>query len=238
MQDVSGEAAKRFWDARAEEEPLFFVDNRLSYDDPDEQAFWDGGPEALDGLLDAVGATIGPEDRVVDIGCGVGRLTRVISGRARDVRAIDVSPRMLEHARSHNAHLPNVTWIEGDGVSLAGIETASADACVSHVVFQHIPDPEITLGYVREIGRVLRPGGWAAFQVSDDPHVHRLRPRLRDRLLALVGRAPKGQAHPYWHGSDVDLAALRATADAAGMDVAAVVGEGTQFCLLRTVKRG
>ena len=48
----------------------------------------------------------------------------------------------------------------------------SVDGCFSHVVFQHIPDPPITLNYVREMGRVLRPGGWALFQVSNDPTIH------------------------------------------------------------------
>ena len=229
--------AKDFWNARADESALYFVDNRLDYGEPDEKAFWDDGAAALDGLLSALDLRVEPTDSALDIGCGVGRLTRVLAERARDVRGIDVSPRMLDLAREYNAGLKNVTWIEGDGASLAGIDSDSVDACVSHVVFQHIPDPEITLGYVREIGRVLRPGGWAAFQVSNDPNVHNRVPPVRDRLRGLLGRAPKGQAHRNWRGSDVDLAALRGAADAGGTEVERVVGEGTQFCLVRLVKR-
>jgi len=104
---------------------------------------------------------------------------------------------MLERARELNPGLANVEWLRGDGSSLAGIEDASASACVSHVVFQHIPDPRVTLAYVREMGRVLRPGGWAAFQVSNDPAVH-TRPgplrRARRALAGLVRRAPRGQS--------------------------------------------
>ena len=229
--------SRTFWDARAAEDAFYFVDSRLDYRDGDAEAFWEGGQGSLDALLDAVELTVGPEDRVVDIGCGVGRLTRVLASRARSVVGIDVSSRMLELARTHNAHLDNVTWVQGDGVSLAGIETASADACVSFVVFQHIPDQEITLGYVREMGRVLRPGGAAAFQVSNDQRVHDRRPGLRARVRALVGRAPRGQAHPNWRGSSIDPKALLEAVDAAGMDLERIVGEGTQFCLVRTRKR-
>jgi SAM-dependent methyltransferase len=73
------------------------------------------------------------------------------------------------------------------------------------VVFQHIPDPSITLGYVREIGRVLKPGGWAVIQVSNDPAIHRPRTPLHRRLRQLAGLAPRGSGHPAWLGSSVDL---------------------------------
>ncbi len=146
------------------ENALFFVDDTVDYKKPDAARFWARGGQDLDNLLSVVGARVTPEDDVVEIGCGVGRLTHVLAARARHVHALDVSPRMLELASEHGGHLTNVEWILGDGASLAPLTDASADACVSHAVFQHIPDPAITLGYVREIGRVLRPGGWAAFR--------------------------------------------------------------------------
>jgi len=235
-----GSEMRSYWDARAREDAFFFVDNRLEYRHPDLERFWAGGERDLDELLRTLGETIDPEDEVVEIGCGVGRLTRVISRRAASVRALDVSPRMLELARRHNESLANVAWLEGDGSTLAGVESASADACVSHVVFQHIPDPQVTLGYVREIGRVLRPGGWAAFQISNDPRVHRPRPlgqRLRDAALAAVGRFPHGQHDRRWKGSMVELGELARVAGEAGMDVERVVGEGTQFCGVLTRRR-
>jgi len=229
-----------FWDRRARENPLFFVDNSLDYNAPDVEAFWADGPRWLDDLLGSVGAELSERDAVVEIGCGVGRLTRPIAERAATVIALDVSGEMLARAREHNAHLENVTWIQGDGTSLAGVPDAQADACVSHVVFQHMPDPRITLGYVREIGRVLRPGGWGAFQVSNDRHIHRRRrgrERMRLVLNAARGRAPRGQANPNWLGSAVDLDAVRDAASDGGMDVEGVAGEGTQLCYVLTRRR-
>ena len=223
---------QEFWDRRARENAAYFVDNRLDYRDPEMETFWQGGREALDRMLGALGATIAPADEVVEIGCGVGRLTRPLSERAATVRALDVSEEMLSRAAELN-DLPNVTWIHGDGSSLTGIESASADVCFSDVVFQHIPDPAITLRYVEEMGRVLRSGGWAAFQVSNDPSIHRRRApweRLRTAALAGLGRAPRGQAHPAWLGSAIDVDELRRTCEGAGLTVRNLLGAGTQHC--------
>lgn len=222
-----------FWDARARENALYFVDNTVDYNSPDAERFWAEGERIVDTILEAVGAQLRPDDEVVEIGCGVGRLTRALAARARSVAALDVSAEMLAQAKDANAGLDNVRWVPGDGTSLAGIDDASTDACFSHVVFQHIPDPGITLGYVREMGRVLRSGGWSAFHISNDPSIHRPRTggrRLAKRALALVGRAPQGQDDPAWLGSAIDLEELRETAESAGMRVENVTGAGTQFC--------
>src|SRR3954470_2705623 len=157
----------RFWDARAREDAFYFVDNTGTYRDADVERFWAEGRRNLDTVLGVLGAEVHAQDVVLDVGCGVGRLTRVLAERAAHVHAIDVSAEMLEQARELNARLTNVTWHHGDGTTLNPIADASVDAVVSHVVFQHIPDPQVTLGYVREMGRVLRPGGWAAFQISN-----------------------------------------------------------------------
>ena len=61
------------------------------------------------------------------------------------VIAIDVSAEMIERARSLNSGLSNVRFVHGDGVSLRPVDDASVDVCISYVVFQHIPDPDVTL---------------------------------------------------------------------------------------------
>lgn len=222
---------ERFWDARAREDALHFVDSRRAIGAPEDDAFWAGGQEALERLLTAVGVDVAPGSVVADIGCGVGRLTRPLAVAAERVLAIDVSREMLARAQRLNAHLDNVEWLHGDGRTLRPIPDGSVDACVSHVVFRHVPDPAIALGYIAEIGRVLRPGGVAAIELSNDPAAHgRHRPGPRRPIAALLGRASRGAADPAWLGSSVDLDELRGVATHAGLVVTRVAGAGTQFC--------
>lgn len=227
-----------FWDARAREDAFYFVDNRRAYGDPEADQFWASGEHDLQQILDLLEVTITPQQTVLDIGCGPGRLTRAIARRAGRAVGIDVSAEMLLRARSLNAGIHNTMWLIGDGTSLQPLQDASVDAVISHVVFQHIPDPAITLGYIAEIGRVLKQGGWAAFQISNDPAIHRPRHQpLRTRLASLRGRAPRGQDEPPWLGSAVKLDALRRTAEASNLDVERVLGEGTQYCMVRVRRR-
>src|SRR3954470_5238460 len=122
---------RRFWDRRAKEDAYYFVDNRLRYGDPDMDRFWKEGQVDLGRLLKAAGKQVSDGDVVVDIGCGVGRLTRPLAERASKVWGVDVSEEMLNLAREHNPRLENVTWLLGDGTSLHGIPEASVDGVVS-----------------------------------------------------------------------------------------------------------
>ena len=233
---------RRFWDARAREDAFHFVDTREPYRDADPERFWREGERDLRTLLDTVGATVRQDDLILDLGCGLGRLTRVLARRAAHVIALDVSPEMLRRAQELNAQLNNVTWLLGDGETLTGVEDASVDGAVSHVVFQHIPDAKVTLGYVEELGRVLKPGAWAAFGLSTDPEVHEPRPpqrsgtSRRELLSGLTGRRPRGRSAPEWLGAAVPLDALGAVATAAGLDLEQIEGAGTRFTLVRATR--
>jgi SAM-dependent methyltransferase len=228
----AGAEMARRWDERARQDALFFIDTRRAFGSDDLGGFWESGEHDLEAVLSRVGTSIGPQDVVLDIGCGVGRITRAVARRARRAYGIDVSGEMIARARALNGELANVEWIHGDGVSLRPLSDASIDACVSHVVFQHIPQPDVTLGYVREMGRVLRDGGWAAFVLSTDPEVHRPAPPagLRERIRRLRGLAPPRPSDPAWLGAAVTGAALRATAAESGLRLERVLDEGTQFC--------
>ncbi|MGB9184386.1 MAG: acyltransferase family protein [Solirubrobacteraceae bacterium] len=222
---------REFWNDRAREDAFYFVDTRQPYRATEAERFWDAAP-LVDYLLEGLGVELSRADVVLEIGCGLGRMTRVLAERSRRVLALDVSDQMLERAREHNAHLDNVRWILGDGTTLSPIADASVDVCFSTVVLQHIPDPEIVLGYVREVGRVLRPAGWAALQVSTDPVIHRPRRGAGRRLAALVGRGPRGQRHAAWLGAPVETSAVRAAARDGAMTVERIWGEGSQYTQL------
>lgn len=108
-------------------------------------------------LLDeAVG--IGPEDVILEIGAGVGRVGPVIAPRCKHWIATDVSEQMLKFAAERNSHLSNISYVPLSGWDLEPIPSESVDVVYSTVVFMHLDEWERFV-YVCEAMRVLRPGG-------------------------------------------------------------------------------
>lgn len=233
--DTDAGGARAFWDTKARENAMYYIHSELNYSHVDEAEFWSSGPDSLDRSLDPFGLTIGPQDQVVEIGCGIGRMTRAIAERAAWVTGIDVSSEMVERGRRALADLDNVQIMLGNGYDLGDMPDASADIAYSLIVFQHIPDPAITCGYIREIGRVLRPGGWTVFQVSQLPDLHRPERWSADNdvlssFRRLLGRAPKGMLAPEWLGSALTQDQLLHALGEGGLVLDATLGENTQFC--------
>ena len=56
----------------------------------------------------------------------------------------------------------------GSGFDLRPLPDACFDLVFSYIVFQHIPSAAVIRSYVREAGRVLKPGGAFKFQVNGD----------------------------------------------------------------------
>ena len=105
-------------------------------------------------------AAVAPGHRVLDVACGTGVVAITAARTGARVTGLDLTPQLLDRARE-NAHAVgvNVDWHEGDVEELP-FDDESFDIVVSQ--FGHIfaPRPEVA---VREMLRVLRPGGTIAF---------------------------------------------------------------------------
>ena len=237
VDDASTEAMRDYWDRKADENAMWFIHSQLDFERPDAAEFWRSGVDNLDRTLEPFGIDFTGTERVLEIGCGIGRITRAIASRASSVVGVDVADAMIDRARAELADVANAEFVLGNGRDLSGLPDAGFDAVYSFIVFQHIPDPAVTYGYIREIGRVLRPGGWTVFQVSERPDVHTAEGHpddrsLRVRLRRRLGRAPAGTYAPQWLGSAVDRAHLLGALQAGGLTLEKSVGDGTQFCLV------
>ncbi len=122
----------------------------------DEEKFRAMGVTTVELLLGTTG--LGPEDVVLEIGAGVGRVGPAIAPLVRRWIAADVSPNMLRHARERCQGLENVEFVELNGWDLAPLEAESVDLVYCTVVFMHLDEWE-RFAYVREAMRILRPGG-------------------------------------------------------------------------------
>jgi ubiquinone/menaquinone biosynthesis C-methylase UbiE len=226
---------RAYWDDKARENPMWFIHSLLDYANPDEEAFWRSGEQALDRTLEPFGLSLTGAERVLEIGCGIGRMTAAIARRAASVVGLDVSAEMVARARENLRGVDNAEFVVGSGRDLAGVDSSSVDVAYSFIVFQHIPDPAATCNYIREIGRVLRPGGWTVFQISEEPRVHeggahRSERSLKHRLRQWMGRAPQGTQAPQWLGSSVPRQEWTQAIGDGGLHLERTIGDGTQFC--------
>lgn len=99
---------------------------------------------------------IGPGDRVLDIGCGAGQLTRLAAMRGGGAMGLDLSEPMLDRARAVAAEegIDNVTFVQGDAQVFTF--TREFDVAVSRFGIMFFADPVAAFA---NIGTALRPGG-------------------------------------------------------------------------------
>ncbi|WP_027133890.1 class I SAM-dependent methyltransferase [Geminicoccus roseus] len=109
-------------------------------------------------------ARIGEPARVLDLGCGTGSLASALAEAAPGamVTGVDLSEAYLAHARSRSAD-PRLRFEQGDATALT-YPDGSFDAVLSLLVLNFVPKAELA---VREMARVVRPGGTVAAAVWD-----------------------------------------------------------------------
>ncbi len=94
---------------------------------------------------------------ILEIGCGIGRMTEFFGDDFEKVFGIDISSEMIKRAKKR---LPGDKFVllEGNGVELP-VGFDPVDFTFSFIVFQHMPSLEMIASNFKEVFRVLRPGG-------------------------------------------------------------------------------
>jgi len=99
-----------------------------------------------------------PTDRVLELGCGVGRIGLEIAPKVLHWEGADISANMLDVARKRLASQNNVGFTELRRSQLVGLGDASFDKAYCVAVFIHMDKEDFFL-YLQELARVLKPGG-------------------------------------------------------------------------------
>ena len=104
--------------------------------------------------------------RALEIGCGSGRLMRPMSRHFLEIHGVDVASDAIRQARENLQDLPHAHPREIHGTSLDDFADQSFDFVYSFALFPYIPSQELVVAFLREIHRVLRPGGLARLQFN------------------------------------------------------------------------
>jgi SAM-dependent methyltransferase len=161
-------------------------------------------------------------DRLIDVGAGAGGAALIAAARGCDVMAIDASPRMVtriaKRAKSAAGISGRVHADIMDGMAL-GLPNGGFDAALS--VFGVILFPDADLG-MRELARVLKPGGRAAIVTWTETERHELAARLLAAIAAVRGPQPPPTSLPAQLRFREEPALRRLIVDA-GLTVDAIV---------------
>ena len=190
-------SSKKRWNKLAEKNPRYYIVSKKGegIEESDFKEIGDRNYRELvvsDTLLhERLGSF--SDKRVLTIGCGIGRLEEFFAPHFKEVVGIDIAEKMVEQAKERLAHVRNAHFVATDGVSYP-FENGSFDFVFSYLVFQHMPNKEVVEKNLREVARVLTPGGVAKIQLRGGHQPYRWQwfygPSFtKDEAIALAKKA-------------------------------------------------
>jgi ubiquinone/menaquinone biosynthesis C-methylase UbiE len=207
---------KRDWDWRARENARWFI-NTYKLDQTEEE-FDETGRRDLDRFilndLDLLTDGRAPQSlRVLEIGCGIGRITKHLAELFGEVHGTDVSAEMIRQGRERLHSYPNLFLHETNGADFSDFPPEQFDLIFSTFVFQHLPSSELVISNITDAYRLLRPGGVFKFLTNGITN-------------AAFAQMPKDT----WTGVAFDEAQLRLLSSRIGAQLIEITGGGTQYC--------
>lgn len=213
------------WNARAREDAGYYVAfGRREQDDAEFFATATETVNSLEGELKRVPASQRRDWRALEIGCGPGRLMRPMSRHFAEIHGVDVSDEMIRLAREKLADIPHAHVHATDGARLTQFPDAWFDFVYSYAVFQHIPAREVVLEYMREVHRVLKPGGIARLQFNGLPR-------------AMSGDGFSSEDYDTWSGARFSATDILEFTLSHDLQVLALEGASTQYMWSTWLKR-
>ena len=159
--------------------------------------------EVIDLLADW--SLLGPDQRVLEIGCGIGRMQAALAPRVAEAVGIDISPKMVAAARRRCRGLANVRFSVVSGRDLAEFPAERFDLvlAVDSFPYVHQAGPAVVETHFLEAARVLAPGGEFVifhFSYRDDTQADRAEVRKLCRLAGFSLVMNGAQPFKLWDG--------------------------------------
>lgn len=177
------EQLQQNWENWAREDPMWAVCTEADKRNNQWQAeqFFSSGRVEIDSLMAHIQQLEKdvPRGAALDFGCGVGRLTQALALHFEQCMGVDISARMIELARQHNAQGEKCRYELNQTDHLGQFADDTFDFIYCSRVLQHM-EPSYSLAYVHEFIRVLKPAGLLVFQLPSGQHGYK---KLLKRLF-------------------------------------------------------
>ncbi|MBZ5626620.1 MAG: class I SAM-dependent methyltransferase [Acidobacteriia bacterium] len=160
---------RRDWDQRARENYRHYIVNcRKDWSEEDFRASGEvtASHYILTDMLNICQGKRPEEMRVLDFGCGAGRVTRSLAKTFGEVHGVDISIEMVRLARQALGDMPNAHIHQTNGEDLRVLGDLQFDFAFAFSVFHHIPSKSIIENSIREVGTHLRSGCLFKFEVQ------------------------------------------------------------------------
>lgn len=231
------------WNERAAGNPMYFIKADRENWTPED--FLDSGDEDVTRFAVPVfGLLAKPANTAtaLDIGCGLGRLSRALGRHFGNVIGIDISQTMIDDGRTFAGGWPsNVECRVCDGSGAIPVTSGSVDFVFSYIVIQHIPSVAIIRKYFSEMARVMAPDAIAHVQVNTQ--VRKLSERIRLRVVAsdkvpIVRRKVRVGLEPQSTlGAVLPVRQYQALCAGNGLELLNLTGANEQYTWLTVRKR-
>ncbi|MDX2042465.1 MAG: methyltransferase domain-containing protein [Acidobacteriota bacterium] len=213
------EVMKRDWNQRASENSRWYI-NTVRLDQSEDEFDATGLSEINTLILPELILMTGGrglhelgELKFLEIGCGIGRMTKHLAAIFGEVHSTDVSGEMIRQARGRLGHLPNVHLHETSGADFAALPDGYFDVAFSAYVFQHVPSKAVIESNIREAYRVIKPGGI-----------------IRVHTNGVEAQSYAEAEKDTWSGATFTESEIRRLVKELGAQLISVYGADTMFC--------
>ncbi|HMV84618.1 MAG TPA: methyltransferase domain-containing protein [Blastocatellia bacterium] len=210
------EVMKNEWNERARENSKWYI-NTVRLDQTEEEFDATGLNEINTLILPELALLTEGRDpkelKFLEIGCGIGRMTKHLAGIFGEVHSTDVSGEMIRQARERLGTLLNVHLHETNGVDFAALPSEYFDIAFSAYVFQHVPSKEFIASNIREAYRAIKPGGI-----------------LRVHTNGVEAQSYADAEKNTWAGATFTESELRQLARELGAQLVSIYGANSLFC--------
>lgn len=171
------------------------------------EEFFETGKKEIESLMTYLDSRNLPikKNRVLDFGCGVGRLSQSLALYFYKVDGVDIAPSMIELANQYNQHAGKCSYFVNDKDDLSLFSDNSFDFIYSNIVLQHM-DPVYAKRYIQEFYRVLVPNGVLIFQIPSEKKVNIVNRTFKSKVKFWIKSRMSGKrrhvSYPVQFGGD------------------------------------